>query len=483
MINGRFICKILGLLLVVEASFLLLCGGVSWYSGEDDFLPFMYATLLNGICGGALWALGWNAPRKFSARDSYLVVTATWILCSLGGVLPFYLGGYVPTLADGFFECMSGFTSTGFTVIEGIDQLPRALLFWRGLTQWIGGLGIVFFTIAVLPFFGVSGVHLFAAETTGPTKDKLHPRIGVTARRIWGLYVGLTVVETLFLVGGGMPVFDSIYHSFSTTATGGFSIHPDSIAHYDSPYAEYVISIFMFLSGINFIILFLFLRGKRKKLFQHSEFKWYLHSVTLCVLITFAILYLTSEKGIEEAFRKSLFQIISLHTSTGFITEDYSYWPSFIQFLFLFLMISGACSGSTSGGVKSIRIFILYRAIRNEFKRILHPNAVLPIRVNKHSLAPGVVLTCLIMVFLFLTLALISTFIYMQMGFTFKGSLSLVLSCMGSTGVALAEFGPAHTCSTLPEGGKWLASFLMLLGRLELFTVLLLFTPQFWRKR
>lgn len=483
MINGRLICKILGLLLLVEAFFLLLCAGVSIYYGEDDLKAFLYAALLNGICGFLLGVAGWKAEKKFTPRDGYLVVTATWVLCSLGGVLPFYLGGYVPTITDGFFECMSGFTSTGFTVIDRINSLPHALLFWRGLTQWIGGLGIVFFTIAVLPFFGVTGVHLFAAETTGPTKDKLHPRIGVTARRIWALYVGLTAVETVLLLLGGMPFFDSLYHSFSTTATGGFSIHSDSIAHYNSPYVEYVISAFMFLSGINFIILILFLKGKHEKLLQHSEFKWYLNSVIICVLITFVALLLTSDKGVEEAFRKALFQIISIHTSTGFVTEDYSYWPSFIHLIFLYLMISGACSGSTSGGVKSIRLFILFRAVRNEFRRILHPNAVLPIRVNKHSIAPGVVQTSLIMVFLFILIALFAAFIYMEMGFSFLGSLSLVLSCMGSTGVAMAEFGPQYTCSALPEAGKWLASFLMLLGRLELFTVLLLFTPQFWRKR
>lgn len=483
MINGKFICKILGLLLLVEACFLLLCAGVSLYYGEDDLKAFLYATLLNGICGSLLWLVGWKAEKKFSPRDGYLVVTVTWILCSLGGVLPFYLGGYVSSITDGFFECMSGFTSTGFTVIERLDTLPRALMFWRALTQWIGGLGIVFFTIAVLPFFGVTGVHLFAAETTGPTKDKLHPRIGVTARRIWGLYVGLTVLETLLLSFGGMSVFDSLCHSFSTTATGGFSMHSDSIAYYHSPYMEYVISVFMFLSGVNFIILFLFLKGKREKLLQHSEFKWYLNSVIICVLVTSVLLFLTSEKGVEEAFRKGLFQIISIHTSTGFVTENYSHWPSLIHLIFLFLMISGACSGSTSGGVKCIRLFILFRAVRNEFKRILHPNAVLPIRVNKHSVAPGVVFTSLIMIFLFLVLALGVTFVYVEMGFSFLGSLSLVLSCMGNTGVALAEFGPDFTCSALPDYGKWLASFLMLMGRLELFTVLLLFTPQFWGKR
>ncbi len=483
MINGKLISKILGILLLVEAFFLLFCGVVSVCYGENDLKYFVYAALLNAVCGGIACIVGWKAERKFNPRDGYFIVTATWVLCSLGGVLPFYLGGYVPSITDGFFECMSGFTSTGFTVIEGIDKLPHALLFWRGLTQWIGGLGIVFFTIAVLPFFGVTGVHLFAAEMTGPTKDKLHPRIGVTARRIWGLYVGLTLVETVVLLLGGMPLFDSLYHSFSTTATGGFSMHADSIAHYNSAYVEYVISLFMFLSGINFITLFLFLKGKHDKLWHHTEFKWYLNSVIICVTIATAILFFTSERGLEESFRGALFQIISVHTSTGFVTEDFTLWPSSISVILLFLMVSGACSGSTSGGVKSIRLAILFKAVRNEFRRILHPNAVLSIRVNRNAISSTAVITSLIMLFLFLGVAVIGTIVYMEMGFSFEGSLSLVLSCMGSTGVGMAEFGPSHTCSALPEAGKWLASFLMLLGRLELFTVLLLFTRGFWKKQ
>lgn len=483
MINGRLISKILGLLLLVESLFLVFSAGVSLCYGEDDLEAFLYAALINAICGSLAWVIGWNAEKKFTPRDGYFVVTVTWILCSLAGMLPFYIGGYVPTVADGYFECMSGFTSTGFTVMNDIDSLPHGILFWRAFTQWIGGLGIVFFTIAVLPFLGVTGVQLFAAEATGPTKDKLHPRIGVTARWIWGLYLGLTLAETLLLMLGGMSFFDSICHSFSTTATGGFSTHQANIAYYHSPYIEYVISTFMFLSGVNFITLFLFLKGKHKKLLQHDEFKWYLNSTIICVLFTSVLLYFSSDRTMEDAFRKALFQITSVHTSTGFTTENFALWPTPIWAVLLFLMISGASSGSTSGGVKCVRLSILLRTVRNEFRRIVHPNAVLPVRINKHPLSSNVLVTSLILILLFGVIAALCTYLIMEMNVSFIGAVSFVLSCMGNTGVGLGEFGPAYTCSSLSETGKWLGSFLMLLGRLELFTVLLLFTPQFWNKR
>ena len=346
------IYRITGFLLLIETAMLLCCGGVSLLYHEDDLISFLQSASLTALMGVVLLFIGRGAEKQLGRRDGYVIVTVAWLAFSLFGMLPFYLSGYIPSITNAFFETMSGFSSTGATILNDIEKLPHGLLFWRSMTQWIGGLGIVFFTIAVLPIFGVGGIQVFAAEASGPTHDKVHPRIGITAKWIWGIYAGLTGTLIILLMFGGMNIFDSICHAFATTSTGGFSTKQASIEYYHSPYIEYVISIFMFISGINFTLLLLFVNGKLKKFVHDAELKWYFWSVTGFTIVIAAILYYNSSMGVEEAFRKSLFQVASLHTSTGFATADYMTWPAITWGMLTVIMIMGACAGSTTGGIK-----------------------------------------------------------------------------------------------------------------------------------
>ena len=482
MINFKTIIRIIGILLLLETVMFLVCSSVSFYYRESDMLDFWKAGGITAGIGLLLAALGKGGERQLTRRDGYVLVSFAWVAFSLFGMLPFYIGGYIPDIADAFFETMSGFSSTGATILDDIESLPHGILFWRSMTQWIGGLGIIMFTIAVLPIFGVSGLQVFAAEASGPTHDKVHPRIGITAKWIWSIYAGITALLVGLLMLGGMDWFDSICHAFATTGTGGFSTKQASVAYYNSPYIEYVISIFMFISGINFTLLLLFVNRKFKKFIGNAELKFYFGSVVLFTAVIAIVLYYTSPMGMEESFRKSLFQVISLHTSTGFATDDYMQWSPVLWGLLTIIMLMGACAGSTTGGLKCIRMVILTKVSRNEFKHILHPNAILPVRINKQVISPSIVSTVLAFCFIYISIIVIGTLLMMAMGVGAEESMGCVISSIGNMGPGLGETGPAYSWNALPDAAKWLLSFLMLLGRLELFTVLLLFTPDFWKR-
>lgn len=482
MINFKTIIRIIGILLLLETIMFLGCSVVSLYYGGEDSFAFWKAGAITAGIGLLLAILGKGGNRQLTRRDGYVLVSTAWVSFSLFGMLPFYIGGYIPNVTDAFFETMSGFTSTGATILNNIDALPYGILFWRSMTQWIGGLGIIMFTIAILPIFGVSGLQVFAAEASGPTHDKVHPRIGITARWIWSIYTGITALLVLLLMMGGMSWFDSVCHAFATTGTGGFSTKQASVAYYNSPYIEYVISIFMFISGINFTLLLLFVNRKFKKIISNAELKFYFGSVVFFTTLIAVGLYYTSPMGAEESFRKSLFQVISLHTSTGFATDDYMTWKPVLWGLLTIIMVMGACAGSTTGGLKCIRMVILTKVSRNEFKHIIHPNAVLPVRINKQVIPPTIVSTVLAFCFLYIIIIIVSVFLMSAMGIGYSESIGCVISSIGNMGPGLGICGPAYSWSELPDLAKWLLAFLMLLGRLELFTVLLLFTPKFWQR-
>lgn len=482
MINFKTIIRIIGILLLLETIMFLGCSVVSLYYGDNDSLAFWKAGAITAGVGLLLAAIGKGGNHQLTRRDGYVLVSSAWVAFSLFGMLPFYIGGYIPDITDAFFETMSGFTSTGATILNNIDSQPHGILFWRSMTQWIGGLGIIMFTIAILPIFGVSGLQVFAAEASGPTHDKVHPRIGITARWIWSIYTGITALLVILLMLGGMGWFDSVCHAFATTGTGGFSTKQASVAYYNSPYIEYVISIFMFISGINFTLLLLLVNGKLKKIISNAELKFYFASVVFFTTIIAVGLYYTSPMGAEESFRKSLFQVISLHTSTGFATDDYMLWKPVLWGLLTIIMVLGACAGSTTGGLKCIRLVILTKVSRNEFKHIIHPNAVLPVRINKQVISPSIVSTVLAFCFLYIIIIIVSVFVMSAMGIGFSESIGCVISSIGNMGPGLETCGPAYSWSELPAAAKWLLAFLMLLGRLELFTVLLLFTPKFWQR-
>jgi trk system potassium uptake protein TrkH len=351
------------------------------------------------------------------------------------------------------------------------------------MTQWIGGMGIVIFTIAVLPIFGIGGVQLFAAEATGPKFDKITPRIDETAKWIWTIYLGLTIATTLLLMAGDMPLFDSVCHAMSTTATGGFSTKQASIAAFHSPYIEYVIMISMFLSGINFSLLYLlFLKGSFKRLFSDSEARWYVKTILFFIIIITSGLLLTSSMELEEAFRKASFLVVSLQTTCGFITADYMQWAPPLWMITTVITYCGACAGSTSGGTKCIRAVIVARIAKNEFKHILHPNAVLPVRVNGLSISSTTKSTVLAFFVVFVLLVFGGWFAMMVIGLNFDDAYSVVISSLANVGPGIGKCGPAFSWNALPDAAKWLSILYMLIGRLELFTVLLLFSPNFWKK-
>ncbi|MCD8310550.1 MAG: TrkH family potassium uptake protein [Prevotellaceae bacterium] len=482
MIHKKMIFRVLGFLLFIVTGLMLCSAGVSIGYGEGDLPAFLITAAITVCAGLLLTFLGKGAERKLTRRDGYLIVSLAWVVFSLFGMLPYILSGYIPDVTDAFFETMSGVSSTGATILDDIESLPHGLLFWRSMTQWIGGLGIIVFTLAVLPIFGVNGGQVFAAESSGPTHDKVHPRIDITARWLWSLYAGLTLIATLLLAAGNMDWFDAVCHAFTATGTGGFSTKQASIAYYHSPYIEYVLSAFMFLSGINFTLLLLFITGRFKKMLFDAELRFYFICVACFTVFTTVVLYTRTPMDGETSFRTALFQVVSIATSTGFATSDYMTWPAVAWGIMPLLMLMGACAGSTAGGMKCIRILIMGKITKNELRRLLHPNAVLPVRLNKQVMTSTLQSTVLAFTFLFILIVFASTLILMAMNIDFMDALGLVISSIGNTGPGLGSFGPAYTWSVLPVAAKWLLAFIMMLGRLEIFTVLLLFTPDFWKR-
>lgn len=483
LINRRMIFRILGILLLIEAALFLVSMGVSLAYKEEDYIYFVYTALVNVGVGSLLIFLGRHAKNLVTRRDGYCIVAFTWLLFTAFGMLPFYISGSIPGLADAFFETMSGFTTTGATVLDDIESLSHGMLFWRSFTHWIGGLGIIFFTIVVLPIFGVGNQVLFKAEATGVTHDKIHPKVSVMAKWLWTIYLILTVVLTVLLVAGGMGWFDAVCHAFGTTATGGFSTKQASVAYWNSPFIEYVIAIFMILSAMNFSLYFMCLKGRCGQLFRDDETKWFLGSILVATLLIAGSLVTRNGYGLEEAFRKSLFQVATLHTSSGFATDDYMKWAPFTWVILVYTMLAGGCTGSTSGGIKMMRLGIVARNIKNEFRRMMHPRAVLPIKVNRMAVSQSTISAVSTFILLYLGCVFWGWLAYMFMGLEVFEALSITVSSLGNAGLAMGAFGPAYSWSALPEAGKWLSSFLMLLGRLELFGILLMFSPGFWKKR
>jgi len=482
MIRFKTILRLVGILLGIETLMLAISGSVSYYYQDDDVQSFLIATALTAVAGLTLFLIGRKAPRQFTRRDGYVLVTLSWLSFTIFGTVPYVIGGHIPSITDAFFESMSGITSTGSTILTDIDSMPHGLLFWRCFSQWMGGLGILMFTLAILPVFGSSSLQVFAAEVSGPTRSKVTPRIGVTAKWLWTMYAGFTVIVFVLLLLGGMSPFDSICHAFSTTGTGGFSTHQESIGYYHSAYIEYVITFFMFVCGINFNLQLMFLQRKFRKFAYDTELRFYLSSVVGLTVIITIILYIQMGMGGEESFRKALFQVVSLHTSSGLATSDIMTWPSVAWGLLVIPMMIGACAGSTSGGMKMIRWVVLVKTVKNEFRHILHPFAVLPVRINKQAVAPQLISTVMGFTMLYFLIVVICTLIFLAMGLPFVEAVGCVVSPLSNMGPGLSASGHEFQWHLLPDAGKWLVSFLMLLGRLELFSILILFNPHFWNR-
>ena len=479
-VSYRFIAHLTGLLLAFESMLLLACCCVSMIYGERDLMSFVISFAVCLSVSAILLIYGRRKKCAMSRNEGYIVVALSWVLFSVFGMVPYLWGGFIPNITDAFFETMSGFTTTGATILDNIESMPHGILFWRSLTQWIGGLGIVCFTIVLLPGFGASSQMLYLSEATGVTHNKLCPKTRVMARYIFMVYILLTAVESALLMAGGMGLFDAVCHSMTTTATGGFSTKQASIAYWHSPYIEYVVSLFMLLSAINFSPYIVACKSKWKQLRKNTELKWFACSVGLLTLVISVVLFLNNGYGVEEAFRKSLFQVATCHTSCGFATDDYNLWPPFTWMLLIFAMLSGGCTGSTSGGVKNLRLIIIANCIRNQFRQILHPRAVLPVRAG-FPFDNKLVTTVLVFFAAYLSVAFIGWTLLMAFGVDFTEAMSTVISAMGNVGPGLGSFGPAFSWAALPDAAKWILSSLMLIGRLEIFGFLLIFYRSTWK--
>jgi trk system potassium uptake protein TrkH len=461
---------------------MLTCAPISHFMGDADTNYFLISSLITIVAGGALLIFGKNQKAGLGKREGYIIVSLGWTVFSLFGALPFYLSGQIPSFTDAYFETISGFTTTGASILNDIESLSHGALYWRSMTQWLGGMGIIVLSLAILPFLGIGGMQLFIAEVPGPTPDKLHPRITETAKRLWGIYIVFTLSEFVLLMLGGMSPFDAICHSFTTMATGGYSTKQASIAAYPSPFIQYVIIVFMFLAGVNFTLSYYALRRRFDRVWENDEFRWYL-GITLIFTFVIAIgLFINQKNNPELCFRDSLFQVVSILTTTGFATADYLTWAPLLTFLILLLMFVGGSAGSTGGGIKVVRILILLKNSYMELKRLVHPNAVIPSRLNKIAIQPSIINNILAFIAFYLLMAVIGVMVMSALGYGIETSIGAVAATLGNIGPGIGEVGPSANFSHIPVFGKWFLSFLMLVGRLEIFTVILLFSPTFWKK-
>lgn len=484
--NTRMVFRTMGALLLIEAVFMALALGVSLWYGEADSGVFLLSTIITLLAGMIGLLVGRHAESRMGEREGYVIVAMVWVVFSAFGLMPYYLSGQVPTLTDAWFESMSGFTTTGATIIPDLEVITHGLLFWRSLTQWIGGMGIIVLSIAILPIFGLNGMQLYAAEVTGLTYEKLSPRIADTAKMMWSIYLLLTITEVLALWLCGMNVFDAVCHSFSTIATGGFSTHNNSLEYYDSAVIHYTVTFFMFISGINFVLLIYLLRGKARNLLQDEEVRWYSIAVALFAVALTLGLYIArpdwSGVEMERAFRDSLFTVISSMTSTGYTISDYMYWPVVAWVVIFFLMLTGACAGSTAGGIKWVRLAIIMKNGVAEFQRRIHPNAIIPVKLNEKAVPQQTINNIMAFLIFYVFIIVITVVIFCASGVNFDESIGAAVSAIGNVGISIGQFGPAGTYAEFPMVAKWVMSFVMLIGRLEIFTVLLLFTRALWRK-
>ncbi len=483
MINWKLIAKILGSLLFIEAFFMACCLAMTAIYSEDNLLVFLISTAITAAGGALFRYLGHTAENALSRRDAYVVVTLTWVVFSLFGMLPFLIHGAVDSLTDAFFETMSGFTTTGATIFDDVESLSHGLLFWRSMMQWIGGLGIVFFTVALLPSLVGGSVKVFAAEATGPMRSKMHPRLSTSAKWIWSIYLLLTVACGVSFWACGMDWFDATNYSMSTTATGGFSTHNGSV-FLASPTIEYLAILFQFLAGINFTLLYMTFFKLRFSAFVHnSEFKLYIATIVVATAGIMCLLMTSMDYDWEYALRSSLFQVVSFITTTGLSNTDAGYWPHLTWVILCVLMFMGACAGSTTGGFKSVRVLMLLRVLRNEFHHILHPNAVLPVRMGGQTVPQSRLLTLLAFFLLYIIMLVLTAVIMSLAGVDFTNAITISFSLISNVGAGLdTNIGPQMSWSDLSDGLKWICSFLMLVGRLEIMAVLVLFTRDFWKK-
>ena len=484
-LNWRFIFRVGGYILILESLFMFLSAGVAFYFKGSD----THALILSGAIAffsGLLIILpvGFKPhARVIEKRESYISVFIAWFLFSVFGALPFFLSGEIPSFTDALFESTSGITTTGASVLTDIDSMSKGLLFWRSLIQWLGGLGIVVFSLALLPLLGGEAGQLFDAESSGLTHDKFRPRITSMAKRLWGIYMGLTLLLIVLLYLGPMNGFDAICHGFTTLSTGGFSTKQLSIGYWDSAYVEGVIILFMIIGATNFSLLYFLFKGKFRKFFQDEELRWYLGIIVVATLLVSGFLYYHGIfSDVIEIISNALFQVVSIFTTTGFSTGDFVQWGPFFWIVFMFLMVVCGCAGSTSGGMKTVRAVVLAKNTIAEFARLIHPRAIIPVRLNGKALSFSIVQRLLAFAFLYICLIFFSWMILTLIGMPIMEALGASVTGISNVGPGFGSIGPSGSYADIPVLAKWYISFLMIVGRLEIFTVLMIFTPTFWKE-
>ena len=477
----RVLLRVLSFLLGLVALAMLPSLAIALFEGETGTAR-AFAIPIAAALTAALAAvfLGRKAPMAFRSRDGFLLVSLAWILTGFLGAAPFMISGHIPSLADAVFECVSWLTTTGASILKDVEALPRSLLFWRAMTHWLGGMGIVVLTVALMPLLGVGGFQLVKAETPGPEKDKVAPKITATAKILWFIYFGLTALQVALLMAGGLDWFDSTTHAFASMATGGFSTKNASVGHFRSAWVDGVCTTFMILAGMNFSLFYRLYKGKWRDLIVNSELKAYL-AVFFGSSLVIAVSILPLYGNFFTAFRFASFQSSSILTTTGFATADFDKWPEFAKAVLLFLMFVGGCSGSTGGGIKVVRLVVLFKQAGNEMRRLLYPRGVFSVRLNGKVGRKDLVYGVAGFVSLYMAIMLATMLVVASSGADLVTSLSASLATLGNIGPGFNAVGPVMNYSAFPDYVKWTLSFAMLAGRLELWTVVILFKPEFWR--
>jgi trk system potassium uptake protein TrkH len=481
-VSPSTLLNLLGFLNLLLAASMLLPLLVNWIYGEPHAKGFLYSIAVTAASGALMFLFFKRAPRELTHRDGFAVVAFGWISATFFGGLPYLFTGTFESLVDACFESASGFTTTGSTVMTDIQKNSYGILFWRGLTQWLGGMGIILLSLAVLPFLGVGGMQLYKAEVPGPTADRLSPRISHTARILWEVYFLISAVQVLVLLLGGMNLFDSICHTFTTMATGGFSPRNESIEFYRSPFLEYAITFFMFVAGANFSLHYLFLKGNFRALWEDPEFRFYTGVVLVSTLLITFNLCSRLPGDLLKSFRLALFQVVSIQTTTGYCSADFEKWPAFSQYLLLALMFIGGCAGSTGGAIKCIRIYVLIKEAARELYQLVHPHAVAPVKLGKKVISQDTLNGIRALFFLYIGIFVLSSLAVSLFGADIVTSVSAVATTLGNVGPGLGEVGPTDNFAHLAAGSKWILTACMLFGRLEIYTLLVLLFPEFWRK-
>lgn len=479
--NITAILNIIGHVMKYEIILLLIPFFVALFYGQGDANAFLYTVLLMIPIALILIKIK-GKKNEIYAKEGFLTVGLAWIVISFFGALPFVFSGAIPSLVDAFFETSSGFTTTGASILTEIQSLPKGILFWRSFTHWVGGMGFLIFILALMPTFSGNTIHLLKAESPGPTPGKIVPKIKQTAKILYAIYFVLTLIETIFLKSAGLSWYDSIIHALGTAGTGGFSNMNASVAAFNNPAVEWIITIFMLLFGVNFVLYFQLIRGNVKAFFKSEELKWYLIAVFASIIIIAVNIIPFNHGDVTKSIRDSAFQVSSIVTTTGYATVNFNLWPTLSKVILIMLMFMGAMAGSTGGGIKTIRIVIIFKAIRREIDKILHPRRVKSVKIDGNVVEEETISGVFLFIFAYIIISLIAIFIVSFDNFDITTTVTSVIATLSNIGPGLEIVGPAGNFSAFSDLSKLVLSFCMLAGRLEIYPMLILFSPSLWKK-